>query len=174
MNSYQELNETMGKSEFQDNLSILRGIPFFSEFPLEVLKVFAYLCTREMYKPKDIIFSQNDDDGCSYCILSGEAVLSRIHDNKEVTIRTCSDNSFFGAFTLSCRTKRLFTLTASSDTCCLMLTRESFQETIDQFPGSREIVARGLVKSVVAWEENFIKKNIDCTSCLKTLGVSLL
>lgn len=174
MNSYQEKNDTMGKSEFQDNLSILRNIHFFSEFPLEVLKVFAYLCTREMYKTGEIIFSQDDDDGRSYCILSGEAVLSRIHENKEVTIRDCGENSFFGAFTLSSQVKRLFTLTASSDACCLVLTRENFQETIDQFPDSRDIILRGLVENVISWEEKFIKNNIDCASCLTSMGVSLI
>jgi len=164
----------MGKSEFEDNLAILRNIQFFSEFPLEVLKVFAYLCTREVYRKGDMIFSQDDDDGRAYCILSGQAVLGRSHEDKEVFIRTCGENSFFGAFTLAGIVNRLFSLTASSDTCCLVLTRENFQEIIDQFPDSRSNIIKGLVENIVSWEEKFLKDNIDCATCRTTMGASLL
>ena len=174
MNSYQEKNDPMEKSEFQQNLAILREIYFFSEFPIEVLKVFAYLCTREFYKNGDTIFSQDDDDGRAYCILSGEARLNRTHMNKEVLIQTCDKNTFFGAFTLVSMVNRLFSLNAVTDTCCLILTRENFQETIDQFPDSRKNIIKGLAENVISWEEKFINDNIDCESCRITLGVSLI
>lgn len=174
MNSYLEKDESMGKSEFQENLAILRNIHFFSEFPLEVLKVFAYLCTRETYKRGDIIFSQDDDDGRAYCILSGEAGLSRIHEGTDTLIRTCGENSFFGAFILAGEVKRLFSLTALSDTCCLVLTRENFHEVIDQFPGSRQNIVTGIIENTVLWEEKFLNEHLACTSCLKNVGVSLI
>jgi CRP/FNR family cyclic AMP-dependent transcriptional regulator len=174
MNSYQEKNDTMGTSEFQENLTILRNIQFFSEFSLEVLKVFAYLCTREIFRKGDIIFSQDDDDGRAYCVLSGEAGLSRIHEGKDISIRTCGENSFFGAFTLAGMVNRLFTLTALGDTCCLVLTRENFREVIDQFPDSRQNIIEGLIENIVSWEEKFLNENIDCTACLKSVGVSLI
>ena len=174
MSSYQETNDTIGKSEFQDNLTILRNISFFSEFPLEMLKVVAYLCTREVYRTGDIIFDQDNDDGRAYCILSGEAGLSRIHDANEVIIRTCGVGTFFGVFALTSMVNRLFSLTALNDTCCLVLTRENFQEIIDQFPASRQNIIKGLAENIVSWEEKFLNENIDCTSCRKTMGVSLL
>lgn len=173
MNSSQEKNNSIGKSEFQENLNILRGIFFFSEFPLEVLKVFAYLCTRETYREGDIIFSQDDDDGRSYCIISGNARLSRTHEMNEVHIRSCGENSFFGAFSLVSMVTRLFSLKALTDTHCLVLTRDNFQEVIDQFPESRQNIIQGLAESVVSWEEKFINENVDCESCRSTMGVSL-
>ncbi len=174
MNSYQEKNDTMVKSEFQENLTILRNIHFFSEFPLEVLKVFAYLCTRETYEKGDMIFSQGDDDGRAYGILSGEAVLRRTHEGKDISIRTYGVNSFFGAFTLAGTVNRLFSLSSLSDTCCLVLTRENFREVIDQFPDSRQNIITGLIENIISWEEKFLNENIDCTTCLKTIGVSLI
>jgi CRP/FNR family cyclic AMP-dependent transcriptional regulator len=174
MNSYQEKNNPMEKSEFQDNLTILRNISFFSEFPLEMLKVVAYLCTREVYKEGDIIFSQDNDDGRAYCILSGEAGLSRIHRDNDVIVRSCGADSFFGAFTLTSTVNRLFSLAAISDTCCLVLTRENFQEIIDQFPDSRQNIIKGLAENIVSWEEKFLKENLDCESCRSTMGVSLI
>lgn len=174
MNSYQEKNNPIGNSEFQENLAILREISFFSEFPLEMLKVFAYLCTREVYIKGDIIFSQDDDDGRAYCILSGEARLTRNHKNKDVFVRSCGTNIFFGALILAGRVNRLFSLEALTDSCCLVLTRENFQEIIDQFPDSRQHIIKGLAENIVAWEEKFMNENIDCELCRIALGVSLI
>lgn len=174
MNSSQEKNNSIENSEFQRNLSVLREISFFSELPLEMLKVFAYLCTREKYKQGDIIFNQDDDDGCAYCILSGQARLSRTHEDKELSIRTCGENTFFGAFTLASMVKRLYTLTAISETCCLILSRENFQETVDQFPDSRQNIIHVLSENIVTWEEIFLRENINCESCRSIMGVSLL
>jgi CRP-like cAMP-binding protein len=174
MNSYQEKNDLLEKSEFQENLTILREIYFFSEFPLEVLKVFAYLCTREEYKEGDIIFNQDDDDGRAYYLLSGQARLSRSHENNEVLIRICGENTFFGAFTLASKINRLFVLTALTDTSCLVLTREKFQNTISQFPDSRISIIQSLSDNIISWEEKFLSENLDCDSCRSVMGVSLL
>lgn len=174
MNSYQEKNDLLGKSEFQENLTILRQIYFFSEFPLEMLKVFAYLCSREKYKEGDIIFSQNDDDGRAYYLLSGQARLSRIQEDNEALIRTCGEKTFFGAFTLAGMMNRLFSLTALTETYCLVLAREKFQETLTQFPDSSRCIIKGLTVGIVTWEERFSNENLDCDSCRSIMGVSLL
>lgn len=174
MNSYQETNNSLEQSEFQQNLAILREISFFSEFPLELLKIFAYLCTREVYSNNDIIFDQGDDDGRAYYILSGEAVLTRKHEENEVLIRTCGENSFFGAFTLANNVSRLFALRSSTETCCLVVSREAFQEAITQFPDARQYIIKGLIDNVITWEKKFLKDNINCESCLQTMGVSII
>lgn len=173
MNSYQEINDSMENNEFHDNLRILRDIHFFSEFPMEVLKLFAYLCTREKYRKGDMIFSQDDDDGCAYYILAGEAALNRVQEDKELFIRVCGVSSFFGAFSLASTVNKLFSLTALAETCCLVLTRENFQEAINQFPDSRQNIINALVENIVSWEEKFLKDNIDCESCRTNMGVSL-
>ena len=174
MNSYQEKNDPIGNSEFQKNLVILREVSFFSEFPLEVLKVFAYLCTRETYKADEIIFNQDDDDGRAYYILSGETRLSRRHKNEEIFIRTCLEKTFFGALTLASMVNRPFSMTAVSETNCLVLTRKMFNDVMEQFPESRKNIIKGLVENIIAWEVKFINENIDCELCRGEIGVSLI
>ena len=66
-----EKNNTTPSSEFQENLELLRQIYFFSGLPLETLKVFAYLCTREKFKPDEYIFNQDEDDGQAFYIIKG-------------------------------------------------------------------------------------------------------
>jgi hypothetical protein len=41
--------------EYQENLDILRQTYFFSGLPLESLKIFAYLCTREKFKEGEVL-----------------------------------------------------------------------------------------------------------------------
>ena len=72
-----EKNESCPTCEFQNNLNILREIYFFSALPIDTLKVFAYLCTRENFKPGDFLFTQEDDDGQAFYLISGEAALIR-------------------------------------------------------------------------------------------------
>jgi len=174
MNSSLEENELMEKSEFQENLSLLREIFFFSQFPIEILKVFAYQCTREAYRDGDIIFNQNEDDGRAYYILSGHAYLSRNYEDKEVVIRTCGENVFLGAFTLTGKVKRLFSLTSSTDTYCLVLTRDDFQDIVSQFQDSRQYILKGLTDLVLSWERLFLSESINCNLCRGIMGVSLL
>lgn len=174
MNSYQEQNNSIEKSEFRENLAVLREISFFSEFPLELLKVFAYLCTREHFKKGDNIFRQNDDDGRAYCILTGEAKLSRTYKEKLVGIRTCAQNSFFGALILAGQLNRFFSLTATRDTNCLVLARTDFLEAVSQFPGAKQYIIQGLIDNISSWEKRFLVDNMDCESCRTALGVSLI
>ena len=76
MNS-SERNDANPSSELEDNLEILRQTYFFSGLPLETLKVFAYLCTREKFKKDEYIFNQYEEDGRAFYIISGRAILER-------------------------------------------------------------------------------------------------
>ena len=98
---------------FNNNLNILREIYFFSALPIDTLKVFAYLCTRENFKPGDYLFTQDDDDGQAFYLISGEAALIRTENGSETVIRNYTAGDFSGALTLLGNTPRLFSLKAS-------------------------------------------------------------
>lgn len=174
MNSFLEKNNISQTSEFQENLNILRQIYFFSELPMEALKVFAYLCTRENFKQDEKIFTQGEDDGRAYYIMSGKAGLSRITDNEELFIRDCGEGDFFGALLLVGKLDRLFSLTAVVDTVCLVVNREKFGKAIEQFPELMSAVLQALAENVASWEERFLRDQSDCPTCRNSLGASLL
>ena len=79
MDSSTEKNSAGGTCEFQQNLEILRQIEFFAGLPMETLKVFAYLCTRESFSAEEYLYTKDDDDGQAFYILSGRLVL--VHDS---------------------------------------------------------------------------------------------
>jgi CRP/FNR family cyclic AMP-dependent transcriptional regulator len=170
-----ERNNSAPSSEFQENLEILRQIYFFSGLPLETLKVFAYLCTREKFRQDEYIFSQDEDDGQAFYIISGIARLERKATAKTTAVREYKAGEFIGGLTLLGETRRLFSLNSVTETTCLVLGREKFSKTIEQFPNLLAKICNAVAKSIDSWEERFLADLSDqCGDCLNKLGVTLL
>jgi CRP-like cAMP-binding protein len=161
--------------EFYENLNILREIPFFSGLPLEALKVFAYLCIRVTFKVDDYIFNQKDDDGQAFYIISGEASLIHEDETGEQLIRNYTEGSFFGGLTLLGNLRRLFSLKALSEITCLVLTRNKFSRTLEQFPDLTPKIIKSVVESIRNWEKQFlVDRDAACDACKEKIGVSII
>ena len=174
MNSL-EKNNAAPSSEFQENLEILRQTYFFSGLPLETLKVFAYLCTRENFKQGEHLFHQDEDDGQAFYIISGKAGLERTDNGKTIEMRDCVTGEFLGGLTLLGETRRLFSLKAITETTCLVLTREKFLKTMGQFPDLLTKICNAVAKNIDTWEERFLTDRGDqCGECMSRLGVTLI
>ena len=174
MNS-SERNETGPSSELEENLEILRETYFFSGLPLETLKVFAYLCTREKFKKDEYIFEQHDEDGRAFYIISGKAALERQDNDRVKKIRDCETGEFIGGLTLLGEVRRLFSLKAEEDTICLVLEREKFTKALEQFPDIMPRIFKAVSKNIDSWEERFLADRADlCGECMPNLGVSLI
>jgi len=170
-----EKNNSTPSSEFQENLELLRQIYFFSGLPLETLKVFAYLCTREKFKPGEPIFSQDEDDGQAFYIINGQARLERRDNGDTHQVREYRTGEFIGGLTLLGETKRLFSLKSVTETTCLVLSREKFSKTMEQFPRLMAKICNAVAKNIDLWEERFISDRADqCGDCLNQLGVTLI
>lgn len=175
MNSYSEGPEQGLPGEFQENLGILRQIEFFSGLPIETVKVFTYLCRREVFKTGDFIFSQDDDDGQAIYIISGGADLVRRGPTGDTLIRSYRPDVFLGGLALLGAMRRLFSLKATSDTTCLVLNRLKFLKAMEQFPELWPRVAGATVESIRRWEERLYENHAKHSeACLKRVGVSLL
>ena len=72
-----ETDKLTAGCELDQNLELLRQTYLFSGIPLETLKVFAYLCSREKFQEGEYLFRQGEDDGQAFYIISGHAVLER-------------------------------------------------------------------------------------------------
>jgi CRP/FNR family cyclic AMP-dependent transcriptional regulator len=168
-------NEANPSSELEQNLEILRQTYFFSGLPLETLKIFAYLCAREKFKQGEYIFRQNEDDGQAFYIISGKGMLEREDKSSVKEIRECHSGEFLGGLTLLGEARRLFSLRAVQDTTCLVLAREKFSKTREQFPDIMPRIFKEVAKNIDAWEERFLADRADlCGECMANLGVSLI
>ena len=173
--SLSETNKSTPSSEFQENLEILRQIYFFSGLPLETLKIFAYLCTREKFKQGEHIFRQNEDDGQAFYIVEGKARLERQDNGTATEVRDCEVGEFLGGLTLLGETGRLFSLKSITDTTCLVLNREKFAKTMEQFPGLLMKICKAVARSIDSWEKRFLTdKGDECGKCIERMGVTLI
>jgi len=175
MNLSSGKNEEYQSSEFQENLEILRQIYLFSSLPLENLKVFAYLCTRETFNQGEHLFRQGDDDGQAFYIISGKARLVHTNGGAEQIIRDYETGEFLGGMVLLGNMHRLFSLKASTEVTCLILTREKFCTTVQQFPDLMPRIIKSVVERISAWESGFLVSRGDgCEVCGQKVGVSLV
>jgi CRP/FNR family cyclic AMP-dependent transcriptional regulator len=170
-----EKNNSTPSCEFRENLEILRQTYFFSGLPLETLKVFAYLCTREKFKEGEYIFRQDEDDGQALYIIDGRAILERSDNEKTTEIRNCESGEFIGGLTLLGEKRRLFSLRSVADTNCLVLNREKFSKTMEQFPNLMFKICNAVAQSIGTWEKRFLSDRADqCGECMDRLGVTLI
>lgn len=162
-------------SEYEENLELLRQIDFFSGFPLESLKVFAYLGARQRFRAGEILFEQGEEDATAFSVISGRLRLERESGGVVWTIRRFEAGAFIGGLSLLGPCRRLYTLRAEETTVCLALEREKFTRTLEQFPAQMPRLFQTVVNAIVGWEENFLEEmSEDCGRCIPRLGVSLL
>jgi CRP-like cAMP-binding protein len=175
MNSYSEKSDVGMSSEFKENLEILRESYFFSGLPLEALKLFAYLCNREIFKQGDALFSQDDDDGQAFFILTGKVQLLHRDETGEHVIRDYEQGTFLGGLALLGNMRRLFSMKALTDVTCLIMKRDKFTKAIGQFPDLMPKIFKAVVESVRVWEERFlVERSEACEACRHKIGVSLV
>ncbi|WP_029898500.1 Crp/Fnr family transcriptional regulator [Desulfohalovibrio reitneri] len=161
--------------EFQQNLDNLRHISIFSSLPLESLKVLAYLAVRETYHAGDLLFHQGESDGQAFSILSGRATLLREHNGVETELNSYEAGDFLGGLCLLGEMRRLFSLRADIEVEALVLTREKFVKTVEQFPDVLPRIMEAVVDEVRKWEKRFFFEHAEsCDACVRKVGVSLV
>lgn len=161
-------------SEYKDNLEIVMRIPIFTGLPLEPLKVLTYFCRRATFLPGDTLFRRHEVDSNAYFIISGTADLT-LEGAEGEPIAEFGETDFLGALSLFCDRKRLFTLKARTKVTCLVLSREKFQKTLDQFPDIARPVFESLAKSVCRWEARLITEHaMQCPQCRGAIGPTVV
>jgi CRP-like cAMP-binding protein len=143
--------------------------------PLEILKVFAYLCVRETFRENDYLFEQNEDDGAAYYILSGRTVLTYRDEQGEQIIREYEPGQFIGGLALLGTMHRLFSLKAVGKVACLLITREKFSKAVEQFPELVPRIFQTVVDRIHKWEKlTLVGQSENRKECNRIAGVSLL
>lgn len=174
MNSL-DTNNASTTSELDQNLEFLRQTYLFAVVPLESLKVFAYLCTREKFKQGEYLIHQGEDDGQAFYVIEGQARLERESGGHVQTVREIEAGEFIGGMSLMGSMQRLYSIRAETDTTCLILNREKFARTMSKFQDLMPSFFKALVGQIDAWEKSFLSGRMDaCRECLGQLGVSLL
>lgn len=175
MNSSAADNNSESGCEFQENLEILRQIDFFAGLPIETLKIFAYLCARETYQAGEYLFTQGDDDGQAFHLITGRAVLIHTVDDTAIEILDFEPGEFLGSLALLGSMPRLFGLKTVDTVECLVLNREKFTKAIEQFPELMPRLLRSVVVAIRSWEKRCMAAMVAKGLPLKGMaGISAL
>lgn len=174
MNLFEEKGEC-NLCEFKESLDLLRQSSFLAALPLEALKLFAYLCGREIYRAGEDLVTLGEDDGKAFLIIEGTVCLMHSETLGESCLRRFEAGEFIGYLSLLGEMPRLYTLRAHVDTECLVLTRDRFFKAMRQFPDLWPRVFTGILKRIVSWEAGLLEtvESLPETARRK-LGVSLL
>jgi CRP/FNR family transcriptional regulator, cyclic AMP receptor protein len=167
------VNSRQPPSEYQENLEFLVQRPLFARLPLEPLKLMAYLCKRETFRPEEIIFREHQADNNAYLIIEGKVELLT-EEGGELQYAEFGEGEVIGSISLFCDIERLFTLRAKTRVVCLGLSRDKFQTVLERFPGVGMKILESLLMGIYAWEKGLLKENVHaCDQCLKRIGVGL-
>jgi CRP-like cAMP-binding protein len=161
-------------SDYLADLQMLMDIPVFAGVPIEPMKVLTYLCNRESFKPGEFLFRQDETDTHAYLLVEGEVSVVQ-EENPETVLGKFGPGDFIGALSLFWDSRRLFSLRAATGVVCLMLSREMFQKTMEQFPAVGPLVFQRIAEQIYQWEYRFLRDYAQkCPSCRHGLGVSLI
>jgi CRP-like cAMP-binding protein len=175
MNSSAADNSTGAGCEFQENLEILRQIDFFAGLPIETLKIFAYLCARENFQSNDYLFTQGEEDGQAFYLISGTAVLVYADGDVVTEVREFGPGEFLGSLALLGSMPRLFGLKVVEPVECLVLNREKFTKAIEQFPELMPRLLKSMVVGIRSWEKSSMRAMAANEISLKGMaGISVL
>jgi CRP-like cAMP-binding protein len=101
--------------------------------------------------------------------------LERNDNGVATEVRDCEAGEFMGGLTLIGETGRLFSLKSVSDTTCLVLNREKFAKTMDQFPDLLMKICKAVTHSIDNWEKRFLADQGSlCGECMVRMGVTLI
>ncbi|MFZ7125067.1 MAG: Crp/Fnr family transcriptional regulator [Desulfobacterales bacterium] len=175
MNSKAEEHDASCKCEYTENLELLRQIDFFSGFPIEKLKIMAYLCTRESFAAEEQLFAQSEDDGQAFFIISGQVELTHERNGAPEVVERFGPGAFLGGLSLLGRMRRLFALKATEKTVCLVMSRDKFVRSIEQFPELVPKLLNAVAERIRSWEKRHLFDMIEKNEPLAgRAGVSIL
>ncbi len=170
MNSFTAENSQV--PEMQQNLELLKQVPFFANFPSKALKLLSFLGERVQLNQGDILFEEGDDSARAYLILDGELTLLKRLAQEDFIVQHFATGDTVGFCCLLGQLPALFSLHASAKTTVLTISRNQFSKILEQFPETTKISLQSLVKELYQWERKNMHNAAPC--CLNRTGVTVL
>lgn len=136
----------------QQNLELLKELPFFHTFPEKAVKLLAFLAKRLSLGAGELLLDEGEDHGQAYVLLSGELELLKGIDGKLHAVRRYTAGDFLGVFSLLGSMPSLFALRATADSTLLTIGREHFAKILEQFPETGKLALRAFLEELHQWE----------------------
>jgi len=138
-----------GSMTLEDKISFLRKVSIFSETNDEFLSSIAMVLRGVKAKRQQAIFKKGDAGDAMYIITSGSV---RIHDGAHVLSRL-STNDVFGEYALIDDGARSASVTAEEESYFLRLSREDFENSLNDEPGFVKKILKILISRMRGMNE---------------------
>ena len=135
-------------TSLDQEVALLRGVPFFSSIEAGKLKLLAYSSTKLGFEDGEMVFRQGSTDGDAYFILEGAVDVLTERNGHEVKVAHLPRYALFGEISALCDIPRTATVRAQGHLVALRIPKESFVELIGGSPGVALQVIRVLARRV--------------------------
>ena len=123
--------------ETSDRIAFLKKIHLFYGLEDDELRAIAEEMEEFSYPKGEVVFQQESKSESFYMIYSGSVRIVRKVQDKEQQLAVLVKNDYFGEMGLIARRKRSGTVTATSDSLLLVLTRKDFETLFKSSPQLR-------------------------------------
>jgi len=121
----------------QEEIILLRNIPFFSKVEASKLKLIAFTSKRMEFKAGEYLCHQGDEGKAAYILMAGIADVMIESDNGLININELRENDLFGEISLLCDIPRTASVQAKTDVMSLCLSKELFFRILEDSPHVR-------------------------------------
>lgn len=139
------IHENKTECKLTCDYELLRRSPVFAGADSEVLKLFAYLANRKIYRSGDQIITAGKEANYAYYLISGTAELTTHHRGHEVILQQLTPQTFFGELALLAQFKWFFNVHPLENCEVLQISRESFKKILDKFPEKKDKLIERIV-----------------------------
>jgi CRP-like cAMP-binding protein len=127
-----------------DEVALLRTVPFFETMEPAKLKLLAYVSERLEFEDKDVIFEEGSSGDDVYFILAGKADIVREMNGTPVFVAQLDRHALFGEMSVFCSLPRTAGVRASGHLAVLRIPGEAFLALIREQPALAMRVIREL------------------------------
>ena len=147
--------------QIEEATAMLQKLALFRDTPLDILKIYAYLTSKEEFESGEYIVEQGNANDKMYIILQGHVSIHEQYGEKSYKLQELSHEGFnyFGELALLGKFDWFFSAKAESDVILLSLTREAFRKIMERNPE----IYTSTVEKIVSWR---IARYVDQTKRL--------
>lgn len=133
-------------TSLNEEVILLRNVPFFSSMEDGKLKLLAYTSEKQGFEDGEVVFRQGSAGGDAYFILRGEADIVTETNGHERVVAHLPQHSLFGEISIFCDVPRTATVRASGNLLALRIRKDRFLELISECPGAALQIMRVLAQ----------------------------
>lgn len=133
-------------TKMQNEVSLLRSLPMFSNMPASKLKLLAFASDRVTFGAGEILFRQGDDGDAAYIVIEGHVDVLVTSDETDTVVAQLGKNAFVGDMGVISDMPRTATIRAQTDLVTLRIRKEHMMEMVRD---SQEL-ALAVLREVVA------------------------